>query len=206
MWRKECMPSYQQRKPHCEYTRPQDLLPTMGTPILVIPHFYIESPHGYGISVNWYVLAVSIMRVHWNAPSGRMLSCWRKITIHYVANTLVADALRTEETRASFAILLSLHHYSDVIMGTLASQITSLTIAYSTVYSWCVILIFVCTASIHFQTQIKENIKALCHWPLFCAGNPLVTGEFPAQMASNAENVSIWWCYHGSRSNSDAAR
>ena len=26
-----------------------------------------------------------------------------------------------------------------------------------------------------------------------CAGNLPGTGEFPAQMASNAENVSIWW-------------
>ena len=30
-----------------------------------------------------------------------------------------------------------------------------------------------------------------------CAGNSLGTGEFPAQMASNAENVSIWWRHHG---------
>ena len=29
-----------------------------------------------------------------------------------------------------------------------------------------------------------------------CAGNSLVTGEFPAQMASNAEDVSIWWRHH----------
>ena len=29
-----------------------------------------------------------------------------------------------------------------------------------------------------------------------CAGNSPGTGEFPAQMASNAENVSIWWCNH----------
>ena len=27
-------------------------------------------------------------------------------------------------------------------------------------------------------------------------GNSPVTGEFPTQMASNAENVSIWWCHH----------
>ena len=27
-------------------------------------------------------------------------------------------------------------------------------------------------------------------------GNSLVTGEFPAQRASNAENVSIWWRHH----------
>ena len=26
----------------------------------------------------------------------------------------------------------------------------------------------------------------------FCTGNLPVTGEFPAQMTSNAENVSIW--------------
>ena len=39
------------------------------------------------------------------------------------------------------------------------------------------------------QMQMKENIKAPRHWPLW-------TGEFPAQMASNVENVSIWWRHH----------
>ena len=29
-----------------------------------------------------------------------------------------------------------------------------------------------------------------------CAGSSPVTGEFPAPMASNAENVSIWWRHH----------
>ena len=29
-----------------------------------------------------------------------------------------------------------------------------------------------------------------------CAGNSPGTGEFPAQMASDAENVSIWWRHH----------
>ena len=29
-----------------------------------------------------------------------------------------------------------------------------------------------------------------------CVGNSPGAGEFPAQMASNAENVSIWWRYH----------
>ena len=29
-----------------------------------------------------------------------------------------------------------------------------------------------------------------------CAGNSPGTGEFPAQMASNAKNVSIWWLNH----------
>ena len=69
-------------------------------------------------------------------------------------------------------------HYNDVIMGTMASQITSLTIVYSTV----------------IQAQIKENIKAPRHWPL--CGEFTGTGEFPAQRVSNAENVSIWWRHH----------
>ena len=29
-----------------------------------------------------------------------------------------------------------------------------------------------------------------------CAGNSPVTGEFPAQMVSDAENISIWWRHH----------
>ena len=31
-----------------------------------------------------------------------------------------------------------------------------------------------------------------------CVGNSPGTGEFPAQMASKAENVSIWWRHHDS--------
>ena len=33
-----------------------------------------------------------------------------------------------------------------------------------------------------------------------CAGNSPVTGEFPAQRARNAENISIWWRHHGQKS------
>ena len=29
-----------------------------------------------------------------------------------------------------------------------------------------------------------------------CEGNSPVSGEFPSQMASNAENISIWWRHH----------
>ena len=47
------------------------------------------------------------------------------------------------------------------------------------------------------QAQIKENIKAPRHWPL-CGE---FTGEFPAQRASNAENISIWWRHHVALSN-----
>ena len=42
--------------------------------------------------------------------------------------------------------------------------------------------------------QIKETSKLRDTG--LCAGNSPGTGEFPAQMASNAENVSIWWRHH----------
>ena len=62
----------------------------------------------------------------------------------------------------------------------MASQISSLTIVYSTVYS----------------RRRSENISKLRVIGL-CAGNSTVTGEFPAQRASNAEKNSIWWRRHG---------
>ena len=56
-------------------------------------------------------------------------------------------------------------------MGAMASQITSLMIVYSTVHSGA--------------DQRKHESPA-----------SLVTGQFPAQMPSNAENVPIWWRHH----------
>ena len=49
-----------------------------------------------------------------------------------------------------------------------------------------------------FKAQIIENIKALLHWPL----GGKFTGDFPAQMASNVENVSIWWRHNFASSSS----
>ena len=42
----------------------------------------------------------------------------------------------------------------------------------------------------------RSKIISKLHVTGLCAGNSPVTGEFPAQMASNAENVSIWWRHH----------
>ena len=68
-------------------------------------------------------------------------------------------------------------HYNDVMISAMASQITSLTTVYSTVYSGA------------YQRKHQSSTG-------LCAGNSLWTGEFPAQMASNMENVSIWWRHH----------
>ena len=61
----------------------------------------------------------------------------------------------------------------------MASQITSLIIVYSIFHSGG-----------DKKKQSKLSVTGLC------AGNSPVTGEFPAQTASNADNVSIWWRHH----------
>ena len=65
------------------------------------------------------------------------------------------------------------YHYSDVIMSTIVSQITSLTIVYSTTYSGA------------------DQRKHRSYAPM-----AFVRWIFPAQRGSNTENVSIWWRHH----------
>ena len=72
----------------------------------------------------------------------------------------------------------NIHHYDDIIMTTVSSQITSLAVVYSIVYSGA--------------DERKHQTPR--HWPL--CGEFTGTGEFPAQRASNAENVPIWWRHH----------
>ena len=42
--------------------------------------------------------------------------------------------------------------------------------------------------------HIKENIKTRVTG--LCEGNPPVTGGFPSQRASNAENIAMWSRHH----------
>ena len=42
----------------------------------------------------------------------------------------------------------------------------------------------------------RSNKTSEVHVTGLCGGNSPMTGEFPAQRASNAENVSIWWRHH----------
>ena len=65
-------------------------------------------------------------------------------------------------------------------MSAMTSQITSLSIAYSAVY---------------LRRRSKKTPKLRVTG--LCVGNSPVTDEFPAQRASNTENVSIWWRHHG---------
>ena len=77
-------------------------------------------------------------------------------------------------------------HYNDVIMSPIASQITSLTIVFSTVYSEADQKKYQSSASLAFVQGIPRG-------PVNSPGSPV---NSPAQRASNAENVSIWWRHH----------
>ena len=70
-----------------------------------------------------------------------------------------------------------LFHYSDVTMGAIASHD--------------------CLHNRLFRRRSKKASKLRVTG--LCTGNSPVTGEFLAQMASNAENVFIWWRHHASR-------
>ena len=51
-----------------------------------------------------------------------------------------------------------------------------------------------CLLSCLFRHRSKKTSKL--HVTGLGEGNPPVTGGFPSQRASNAENVFIWWCHH----------
>ena len=70
-------------------------------------------------------------------------------------------------------------HCNDVIMTTLASQITGLMIVYSIIY-----------------IQGADQRKHQSSVSLTFTGNSPVTGEFPTQRTSNAENVFVRWRHH----------
>ena len=53
-----------------------------------------------------------------------------------------------------------------------------------------------CLLSCLIRRRSKKTLKLRVTG--LCAGNSPGTGEFPAQRASNAENVSIWWRHHDS--------
>ena len=66
-------------------------------------------------------------------------------------------------------------------MGVMVSQITSISIVDSTIYSGT-------DKNKNHQSTASLAFVSVIHQP--------VTRKFPSQRVSNAENVSIWWCHH----------
>ena len=125
---------------------------------------------GYsGVMTSWCFCNSScgwVPLIPWMLKANMPMTMWFLDIAHY------ADASRWSQS------VLGDVHYHDVIMGTIASQITNLTVVYSTVYSDADQRKHQSSASLAFVWEIHRD-----RW-------------IPAQRASYAENVSIWWRHH----------
>ena len=116
----------------------------------------------------------------YSAPSQYLNQRWRTVSLgfvyklHWYVDGKTTIMVQGNDTGITKALFVNFYHYCDVTMGAMASQITSLTMVYSIVHS---------------GTDQRKHQSS--------ASLAFVIGEFPAQMANNAENVSIWWRHHG---------
>ena len=135
----------------------------------------------YWVTVHWYyqqppprpilVGDITVIIVH----EGHVGRETRNCKISWSGSVHLQNMKNHQRHRLRFS-----HHYNDIIMGAIASQINNLAI----VYSWNRL----------FRRRSKKTLKLRVTG--LCVGNSPGTGEFPAQMASNEEKVSIWWRHH----------
>ena len=89
-------------------------------------------------------------------------------------------------------------HYNDVIMGMIASQITSLTIVYSTVYSDADQRKYQSSASLAFVRGIhRRPVNSLHKWPVTWKMFPfddVIMGRVGITMTHGFQFYSYWSC------------
>ena len=128
------------------------------------------------------IITIDISNVHaeGQGPRGQNIFCPNLSISDNFSRSSVKFQDHTDHKLANLAPVSAFpYHYDDVIMGAIVSLISSLTIVYSTVYS--------------DANQRKHQSSLAFVWWIHRGPG---TGEFPAQMASNAENASIWWRHH----------
>ena len=126
-------------------------------------------------------LKISLLGQLWNLPikaNPRYVSCHVSAAFILYFTWIKSNIVLISNRESYGHIIIIPRHYNDVIMSAIASQITSVSIVCSTVCSRA------------DQRTSKLSVSGLCK------GNPPVTGGFPSQRASNAENVLIWWRHH----------
>ena len=125
-----------------------------------------------------HLLAIYMLRCHWAPVSSqaKMLTSSAQVDLKYHRHIepLYNFSLSPSIDVLHFVKMFCIHkkQYSDFIMRAMVSQITSLTIVYSTVYSGA--------DKKHQSSTSLAFVRGIHRWPL----------NFPH---SNAENVSIWW-------------
>ena len=102
---------------------------------------------------------------------------WRAHSIKSSIQIMIMYGLRSQICEAKISL-----HFDDVILGSMASQITSLAIVYSTVYSGADQSKHQSSASLAFVRNTGDR------W-------------IPRTNGQSAENVSIWWRHYSERTN-----
>ena len=112
-----------------------------------------------------------------NNPRSNNNSSWKVILVYGSSTQFQArnDEIR-QNVRTTYKRLTWYHHYGDVILSAMASQITGVSIVCSTISSGA----------------DQRNIKALRHRLLWEES----TCGFPSQRDNDAENAFIWWRHH----------
>ena len=105
------------------------------------------------------------------------------VMIHWIYKKCFPDITMGGATTSSHiwsVLRFSLYHYSDVIMRTMASQITSLTVVYSNVYSGA-------DQMKHQSSTSLTFVGGIHWWPVNSPQKGTV---------KNPGNVTIWWRHH----------
>ena len=117
-----------------------------------------------------YLLVTSCSECPTNFTEQNWFYCqWFCVTNYYILKPSDDEFTSTEQKK-----IFQFLHCNDVIMSTMASRITSRTIVYSIVYSGA-------DQRKHQVSASLASVWGIHRWPV------------PAQMANNAENVSIRW-------------
>ena len=115
----------------------------------------------------WYVFLRSFVRFVWGQQK---FSCkLDRVNARYSATPAVMTIVR----------VLVHTHYSDVIMGPMASQLTSLTIDYSTVYSGA-------DQRKHQSSTSLAFVRGIHQWPV----------NFPHKWPVTRNTFPCWWRHH----------
>ena len=108
-----------------------------------LPHLEVQSCFCLSASSWYFWKLITIIWFPFNIPETIADQCY--VSFYKGLEDIWMDSIRYVDN-VSNSIFCEFIHYCDVIMGAVASQITSVAIVYS--------------------TQIKGNIKAPRHWPL----------------------------------------
>ena len=130
----------------------------------------------HNIHEDWFITVPSYLTVPITFTKS-VVAAWHEAIRHYVASITGGErlmALRWRESYQESHTLRWRHNGRDSVSNHQPHD---------------------CLLNRLFRRRSKKTSKLRVTG--LCAGNSPGTGEFPTQMASDAENFSIWWRHHG---------